>query len=182
MELGDAILGRRSIREYYAREVPMDLVKQVLEAATWAPSAKNEQQWRFTVLSGVAKSRFTGSFRRELQKTERKIGRPAMGSAYGSCDIMEQAPVLIIVWNAGTRGWETEIHSVAAAIQNMLLKAFSLGLGSLWIGDIFYASDAVRAYFGKLWRLMAAVSIGWPANSPLPKTRKFLEEVAEFMS
>jgi len=160
----------------------MDLVKQVLVAATWAPSAKNEQQWRFTVLTGAAKSKFTNSFRKELRKTERSIGSPAMGSAYGSCDIMEHAPVLIIVWNAGARGWETEVHGVAAAIQNMLLKAYSLGLGSLWIGDIFYASDAVRAYFGKSWLLTAAVSIGWPANSPLPMTRKPLEEVAEFMS
>jgi len=43
---------------------------------------------------------------------------------------MEEAPVVITVWNAEKMGGETETHSVAAAIQNMLLKAYSLGLGT----------------------------------------------------
>jgi nitroreductase len=36
-----------------------------------------------------------------------------------------------MVWNTGEEGWDSEIHSVAAAIQNMLLRAYDLGLGSL---------------------------------------------------
>jgi nitroreductase len=43
----------------------------------------------------------------------------------------------------------------------MLLRAYDLGLGSLWIGDIYYAYDAVREYFGKVWKLSGAVSLGY---------------------
>lgn len=182
MELDEALKGRRSIRSYLAKEVSLELVKQVIEAATLAPSAKNGQQWRFTVLIGKPKKRLTDFFRRELEKTSRKIGRENVGSSFSSCSIMEQAPIVIVVWNAGERGWETEIQSVAAAIQNMLLKAYSLGLGTLWIGDIFYTQDALEHYLNKPWKLTAAVALGWPAEAPKPRPRKTIDEVAEFLA
>jgi nitroreductase len=181
MELDEAIEGRRSIRSYLPKEVSLELVKQVIKAATQAPSAKNGQQWRFTVLVGKSKKGLTDFFMRELEKTSKKIGRENMGSSFSSCSIMEQAPVLIMVWNAGERGWETEVQSVAAAIQNMLLKASSLGLGTLWIGDIFYTRDALEHYFNKHWKLTAAVALGWPAEAPKPRPRKTIDEVAEFL-
>ena len=138
--------GRRSVRDYLDKSVPENLVRQIIEAATFAPSAKNGQQWRFTVLTGNAKKELTGLFRRELEKVSERIGREKIGSSFSSCSIMEKAPVVIMVWNAGEKGWETEVHSVAAAIQNMLLKAHDLGLGTVWIGDIFYTVKALTSY------------------------------------
>jgi len=182
MELDEALQGRRSIRRYLTKEVSLELVKQVIEGAILAPSAKNGQQWRFTMLMGKPKKRLTDFFTRELEKTSKKIGKENMGSAFSSCSIMEHAPTLIMIWNAGERGWETEVQSVAAAIQNMLLKAYSLGLGTLWIGEIFYAQDALEHYFGKPWSLMAAVALGWPAEVPKPRPRKTIDEVAEFLA
>jgi nitroreductase len=182
MELEEAIKGRRSIRRYRDQPVPVELVRQVLEAGTWAPSAKNGQQWRFTVLTGAAKKRLTDLFRSELETLEEKIGRVHMGSSLSSCGIMERAPVLIMVWNAGKRGWDSEAHSVSAAIQNMLLRAFGLGLGSLWIADIYYAHEQLTRYLGKPWKLMAAVTLGWPTSIPMPPPRKSVEEVSEFLS
>jgi nitroreductase len=105
-----------------------------------------------------------------------------MGSSFGSCRVMEEAPVVVMVWNAGEMGWETEAHSVAAAIQNMLLKACSLGLGTVWIGDIYYTLDALKRHLGKPWKLMAAVALGWPAHNPEPRPRKPVDEVTEFLS
>jgi nitroreductase len=179
-ELDEALKGRRSIRHYLDKNVPNDLVRQVIEAATFAPSAKNGQQWRFTVLTGEAKHALTDLFRHELENLSKKIGNAKMGSSLSSCSIMEQAPVVIMVWNAGERGWETEIHSVAAAIQNMLLKAYSLGLGSLWIGDIFYCTKALQQHLEKPWKLTAAIALGWPAETPEPRPRKTVDEVTEF--
>lgn len=181
MDLDEAIRGRRSIREYKEKDVPEGLVRQVIEAGTFAPSAKNGQQWRFTVLTGNAKKGLTDLFRRELEIVSKRVGRENMGSSFSSCSIMEKAPVVIMVWNAGEMGWETEVHSVAAAIQNMLLKAYALGLGTVWIGDIFYAPDALKRHLGKPWKLMAAVAVGWPAHTPEPRPRKSVDEVAEFL-
>jgi nitroreductase len=182
MELDEVIKSRRSIRRYKDQPVSVDLVREVLEAGTWAPSAKNGQQWRFTVLTGEAKRALTDLFRRKLEVLSGKITRRNIGSSFSSCRIMEEAPVLIVVWNAGEMGWETEIHSVAAAVQNMLLKAHALGLGTCWIGDIFYASYALKKHLGKPWKLTAAVALGWPAEEPKPRPRKSVDEVTEFLS
>lgn len=205
MEIDEAIRGRRSIRRYENRPVSQELVREVLNAGTWAPSAKNDQQWRFTVLTGAAKKKLTDLFRSELQTLSIMIGTEAMGSSLASCQIMEQAPVLIMVWNAG--GKETEhvkqeieesfskeqgskalalrhkadIQSVAAAVENMLLKAHSIGLGSLWICDIYYAVDALTKHLGKKWELVAALTLGWPDAAPKPHFRRTLDEVAEFI-
>jgi len=123
-----------------------------------------------------------GFDRHELEKVSKRIGKANMGSSFSSCSIMEHAPVVIIVWNAGTRGWETETHSVAAAIQNMLLKAYALGLGTVWIGDIFYTTNAIKKHLGKPWKLTAAIALGWPAHTPEPRPRKTVNEVAEFLN
>jgi nitroreductase len=184
MEVDEAIKGRRSIRKYTDKPVPTELVRAVLEAGTWAPSAKNGQQWRFTVLTGKAKDELTKLFRAELEKLTKKIGMTRMGSSFNSCNIMEQAPVLVMVWNSNeTKLLETpSLQSVAAAIQNMLLKAHSIGLGTLWICDIYYATKALTKHLGKPWTLVAAVTLGWPAEAPAPRPKKTISEVSEFLS
>ena len=123
MELIDAIKGRKSIRRFKPEPVSMGLVREVLDAANYAPSAKRGEQWRFTVLTGGAKDAFIAFFDAELDKLVKEHGAREAGSSRNSCRIMDHAPVLVIVWNSGEHGWTTEEHSVAAAIQNMLLQA-----------------------------------------------------------
>jgi nitroreductase len=180
MDVDTAIRGRRSIRKFRSEPVPRDLITEALQAAIFAPSAKNGQQWRFTVLTQGAKERFTSFFRETLNQRAQQRGKQAMGSAFSSCAIMEDAPVNIVVWNTSGNNWQTEIHSVAAAIQNFLLKAYSLNLGTLWIGDIFYAYDETVAYFNKSWKLIAVIAVGWPDETPHPRRRHPLDFVAEF--
>lgn len=180
MELLDAIRGRRSIRRFKDTPVPVEIVREVLDSANYAPSAKRGEQWRFTVLTGAAKDSFIEMFDAELDRFIESHGAEEAGSSKNSCRIMGMAPVLIIVWNSGEHGWTTEEHSVAAAIQNMLLRAHDLGLGSLWVGDVYYAYDAIRRYFGKDWRLSGAVSLGYQDGAGVSFKRKTVDEVAEF--
>jgi nitroreductase len=180
MDLDKAIKDRRSIRKFQSWKVPRDLIEQSLQAAIYAPSAKNGQQWRFTVLTGEAKQSFTAFFRETLNRIYEKAGKQALGSSRHSCKCMEEAPVNIVVWNTSENNWETETHSVAAAIQNFLLKAYSLGLGTLWIGDIFHAYTETIEYFKKPWKLIAVIAVGWPDENPQRLRRKPLEEVTEF--
>jgi nitroreductase len=183
VEVDEAIRGRRSIRKYKDKPVRAQLVREVLEAGTWAPSAKNGQQWRFTVLEGDAKKKLTVLFQAELEKLSAKIGMVRMGSSLNSCRIMDEAPVLIMVWNSNDNEYleESSLQSVAASIRNMLLKAYSLGLGSLWIRDIYYSTKALTTYLSKPWTLVAAVTLGWPAESPTSRRRKTVDDVAEFL-
>ncbi len=182
MELIDAIRGRKSIRRFKDAPVPVELVRKALDAANYAPSAKRGEQWRFTILTGDAKDAFIEVFDAELDRFIEEHGAREAGSSKNSCRIMAEAPVLVIVWNSGELGWTTEEHSVAAAIQNMLLRAYDLGLGSLWIGDVYYAYDAVRRYFGKEWKLSGAVSLGYPDGEGASFKRKTVDEVAEFLA
>ena len=176
MTIDEAIKGRRSVRTYKSDEVGEDLVREIIDAATFAPSAKNGQQWRFTVLTGESKDKFTDMYRSELGKLTFDVG-----SSYGSCAMMEEAPVVIVVWNTNERGWSTEVHSVSAAIQNLLLKAHSLGLGTCWIGDIFYTYEAIMDYFKKPWKLLATITVGWTDVKPGPRPRLSVDDVAEFL-
>lgn len=177
MNIDDAIKGRRSIRTYKSDEVKEELIREIIEAATYAPSTKNSQSWRFTVLTGVSKDKFTDMYRSELAKLTFDVG-----SSYGSCTMMEEAPVVIVVWNTSELGWTTEIHSISAAIQNILLKAQSLELGICWIGDVLYTSEAIVDYFKKTWKLIATITLGRSDAKPGPRFRLSIDEVAEFLN
>jgi nitroreductase len=63
----------------------------------------------------------------------------------------------------------------------MLLKAYSVGLCSLWICDVYFAAKALTEHLGKPWRLVAAITLGWPCEVPQPKPRKSVDEVSEFL-
>ena len=207
MNIDVAIKGRRSIRQYKEKPVPQELIREILEAGTYAPSGKNSQPWRFQVLKGESKTGLTTKFRSSLEGIKRVLGEKNMGSSLRTCSIMERAPVIVVVWNAPSAskhrlgdaiakiskkmrrlnefGHLAALQGVSAAIQNMLLTAYGLGLGSLWIGDICYAMDDLEKYLGKPWELVAAVAIGWPTEeeaSKPPRTRLGVDEVAEFHS
>ena len=207
MNIDVAIKGRRSIRQYMEKPVPQELIREILEAGTYAPSGKNSQPWRFQVLTGESKTGLTTKFRSSLEGMKRVLGEKNMGSSLRTCSIMERAPVIVVVWNAQSAskdrlseaiakiskrmrrlnefGHLAALQGVSAAIQNMLLTAYGLGLGSLWIGDIFYAMDDLEKHLGKPWELVAAVAIGWPTEeeaSKPPRTRLGVDEVAEFHS
>lgn len=74
--------------------------------------------------------------------------------------------------------WSVDTQSVGAAIQNMLLKATELGLGSLWICDVFFAQEAISAWLGRKDELIAAVALGWPDEEPSHRPRKSVKEVS----
>jgi len=78
MEVDAVIKGRRSVRKYSDKPVPSQIVREVLEAGTWAPSPKNGQQWRFTVLTGSSKKELTTLFQHELERLSTKIGMTRM--------------------------------------------------------------------------------------------------------
>ncbi|MFH1575567.1 MAG: nitroreductase family protein [Candidatus Nealsonbacteria bacterium] len=119
MEIIEAIKKRRSIRRFKSEAVPDDLIKKVIEAGTFAPSACNAQGWRFVVVDD--------------ENLKEKIFNA------GSSGVVKAAPVgILVVYDKRTKNIEYQDHiqSASAAIQNMLLAAASFGLGSCWIGHL----------------------------------------------
>jgi F420 biosynthesis protein FbiB-like protein len=190
MNVSEAISQRRSIRKFEDRPVPRELVEKMLYAATLAPSGKNAQPWRFIVLEGRKKDEVVDILERSVASLK-EAGIPT-GSAENSARIMRRAPTVILVLNPRRTSqdfkdrWDqagclVDTQSVGAAIQNMLLQATALGLGTLWICDVFYAESEICGHFGTSDELLAGVAVGYPAEAPVPRPRKPWQEVTTWL-
>jgi nitroreductase len=186
----ETIYGRRSIRKYKADEVPRETIEKILAAATKAPSAMNRQPWRFVVLEGQKKDEVCTILQKRIAKLK-KLNKE-IGGAQVTVAHMKEAPVLILIYNGKSRAkgmtqlFSTVLHvfdvqSVGAAIQNMLLAAQELGLGTLWIGHVFWAVKAIGRHLHQQHELIAAVSVGWPDESPPERPREGWQEVTAWM-
>jgi nitroreductase len=159
MDVLQAIKERRSIRQYTQEPVSEDQVNQILEAGRWAPSRGNSQPWKFIVLKD-------DQIRRELAEV------------IPTGKFLAQAPqgIAIVVDPEASKHPEQE---GAAAIQNILLAAHALGLGTCWISvwgtDWAEMAAKVLGIPDEEW-LISVVSIGFPAEAP-EKGRKELHEI-----
>ena len=141
MKILEIIRTRRSIRHYESQPVEEDKINTVLEASRWAPSWSNTQCWRFIVV------------RDEAMKSQLAETLTQWNSARSASSVT-QAPVVIVACaELGKSGFKDGVLStdrddwyvfdVALAVQNLVLVAHSLGLGTLHIGA-FDAGEAAR--------------------------------------
>jgi nitroreductase len=191
METLEAIATRRSNRRFKADPIPQDVLEKILNAAIMAPSGKNRQPWRFVVVREDKRGEMIRLMRQRLEKM--KARGENVGSAEGTATVMEQAPVTVFIFNTeGMHPWLTRsidqafgdlvnIQSIGAAIQNICLAAHALGLGSLWIADVLYAYEELEAWLGQDTQMVAAVSLGYPADNPVIFSRKPLADVTVWL-
>lgn len=191
MDTLEAIAARRSIRKFKSDPIPDEMLHNILTAAIQSPSAKNRQPWRFIVIRGGKRADMVRVMREGLAKVETQGENT--GSAKWSANIMEQAPVTVFVFNTeGTHPWMertvdqqfyelVNVQSIGAAIQNMLLAAQGQGLGSLWIADILDAYGELCEWLGQDTEMVAAVSFGYPDESPGPRPRKPMDQVVVWL-
>jgi len=187
----EAIAARRSIRKFKSDPVPDEVLQVILNAAIQAPSGKNKQPWRFIVVKEDKRAEMVQVMRGGIAKA--KAHGRNLGSCEGTARIMEQAPVTVFVFNPyGVSPWSkrsidqnidevVDDQSIGAAIQNMLLAAQELGLGSLWICDVFFAYDDFCAWLGEKGAMIAAVSLGYANESPSARPRKPASEVTRVL-
>ncbi len=199
MFIDDVIKNRRSIRKYKDKPLSKEQIIKILDAGNRAPSAKNRVQWRFHVFQGKAKDNLVQICKDELERMP-KVS--LMTSTAQTFKIMDQAPVVIVVIQTCEWGGITaEIQSVSAAIQNMLLKIHSMGLGAVWINDVLFVEPAIlkllsieqeesefRKELTKLGDqldikigysgpLVAAIALGYPDEDPKREPRMTVDEV-----
>ena len=193
-----SIEGRRSIRKYTNQPVEKAVIEEVIRAAALAPSAKNRQPWKYLVYAGAEKEKLVDQMEIGLYR-EREVSPILPESAFGLPDayntlrIMREAPVILVVLNTNGRNPYKEIDtdrriseicdslSIGASIENLILKAEDLGLGTLWIANTFFAYPELVEYIGTEDQLVSAVALGYPAEAPAARPRKPLEEIVEFM-
>jgi nitroreductase len=183
----EAISGRRSIRKFKSTLIPNETIEKVLNVAIQAPSAKNSQPWYFIVVGQNKKSEMIKIMRKVIDKLKKQ--GCDIGSSEQTTNSMEQAPVNIFVFN--TKGkYNTDnrtlsnivdIQSIGAAIQNMILAAHELGIGTLWICDVFYAYDELCTWLAQEYEMIAAVSLGYPDEKPWARPRMPLKDIMQWL-
>jgi nitroreductase len=191
MNVTDAIAERKSIRKFEDRPLSQEAIDKILLSATLAPSGKNKQPWKFYVVRGEKREEMVQTMQKGMDRLK-EVGIKS-GSAKYTIRWMAQAPVTIFVFNpTGPSPFEAkdlsdpftdivDVQSVGAAIQNMLLTATELGLGSLWICDVYAAYDEFCDWLKAEGQLVAAVSIGYPAQTPQARPRKSIDEVTVYV-
>ncbi len=184
----DDLRERRSVRKYQARSVSDELIREVLEAAGWAPSAHNAQPWRFIVLSdplvkrrlaeAMAKAWATDMAKDDAKvepetvrlRVERFAEAPALVLACFSMEGMAMLP------DAERQMLERDLalQSLAAALQNVLLAAHSLGLGACWFCAPSFCKETIRETLGipRDVEPEALIALGYPAEEPTAPQRK----------
>lgn len=170
---------RRSVRTFLKDDIPDEIIQVLLKAANDAPSAHNQQSWRFVVLKGDKKQGLANL----VNTKANDFDRPASALLRMASKSITSAPVVIAVFNTGDLIRHgsmlfkvdkevandffrvMEIQSSSAAVQNILLSATSLGLGSVWLGILYLIKNEVTEYLQEpQGDFMAVVPIGYPAK------------------
>lgn len=175
-----SIKNRHSVRLFTDAPVSEEDLGIILRAANQAPSAHNQQSWRFVVLRGEKKNdlaRFVSSKAENFPRPSSTLLRMASRSIIGS-------PVLIAVANSGeliNRGTDLfkvdkeaaidffrimEIQSSAAAVQNLLIAATSIWLSTVWLGILVLIKNEVLRFIGEPeGEFMAVIPVGYAAKT-----------------
>lgn len=170
MDVLEAIRGRRSIRAFKNQNVPEGIIEKLLDAARWAPSAGNIQPWEFIIVRKV--------------EIKRELAKAALSQSF-----IEEAPVVIVVCanetlsycGYGARGKALYcIQDTAAAIQNILLAAYSFGLGTCWVGAFKEEEARETLKIPQGIRPVAMVPVGHPAEFPSPRRKRSETQVVHF--
>lgn len=178
ISLEEAIFTRRTVRTFLPKPVPKEVLTKVVRAGIAAPSPLNSQPWDILVV--------TGQKRDELVKTIRKFPAyladllalyPEELSAQISEEYVSEfatnlggAPTIIFVSvpeKTNKYAQKTDLIACAAAVQNMQLMAWSLGLGTVCLTSALWVEAEIMDYLGlKNRELVTVMPIGYRAQSP----------------
>lgn len=188
---------RHSVRRFTVEPVSAEDVATLLAAANKAPSAHNQQAWRFYVLRQEQKRAALAEL---INGRSGTFPRPSSTLLRMAAQSIASASVVIAVANTGElmeRGAELyqtgrqegrdffrtmEIQSSAAAVENLLLAATSLGIGSVWLGILILIRHEVLEFLGEPdGEFMAVVALGYPARETAGPKKRALEDVVRFL-
>ncbi|WP_457741920.1 nitroreductase family protein [Thermococcus sp.] len=192
MELDEAIMKRTSVRYFLERPVPDEHIKMLIESAIRAPTASGLENWLFVVFrTEDAREKIYGLIAEGMVKYYQAVNLPEEKIEKLKRRMYEEgmyrAPVYIAVFIdreirflPGKEFDELEfiwsVESAAMAIQNLMLKAVELGLGTVYIGVTNFKGidEKVRKLAGldENHYLVGVIPVGYPRNKPKSKKRK----------
>ena len=167
MDIYEAITTRKSVRAFEDREVPDSLVLRLLDAARLAPSASNQQEWRFIVVRDPA--------------SRKKLAQAAKAQKF-----VGEAPVVLACCAESdgrvmTCGQVCYPIDVAIAIDHITLCAVAEGLGTCWIGAFDEAQVKEILGIPPHIRVVELLPLGYPRDaSSVKKHRLPLDDIVKY--
>lgn len=162
LDILEAIKGRRSVRVFTDKDVDIETVLKIIEAGSYAPSGHNNQPWSFSII----KDKF---FKDEVSKL----------TAYKK--IIDSANVLIVVFLDKKHSYDRDkdLMAIGACIQNMMLFAHSINVGSVWLGEILKNKEKLRQMLevSEEKEVMAVIALGYYTKKPAFPGRRTVEEL-----
>jgi nitroreductase len=194
------VRSRRSIRKFRKDPLSRENLHHIIEAASWAPSASNRQDWEFTIItSPTTKKRMEDIVRNcwksILDKSETGVIKEELEKYAKNFDWFSHAPALIVIsakrpeaflsnllGEAAEDVAGTEI-SAAMAAQNLMLAAHSFGIGSCCVTGPLAAQEALKELLGlgKRRKIVCLVALGYPTEQPQAPLRKPVEKIAKYI-
>ena len=164
MSLLDLILTRRSIRRYENKDIPEEVLQQILETGRQAPSAANRQPIHFVIV------------------TDRDILKNLCDNLINR--FVKYAPVAIVgcadIKSLLTGKWA--VVDATIAMENMVIAAWTLGIGSCWIGACNEEKVKELLKIPDKWKFVALLTFGYPAEQPKQRKKKPLKKMFSFNS
>ncbi len=176
--LMEIIKKRKSIRAYQDKPLTKKVINEILEAARYAPSARNLQQLEYRVITGKT---LMNKLSEGIYAAVQKEGFPLKGPPGARPGFFYGAPLLIIITAPKENDWSAT--DAALAVQNIMLYATSINLGSCFIGmaKLIEKDKKLRKtlHIADNMNIVAAVICGYPAEDPEPKEKNQKTEFFE---
>ncbi len=166
----DIIKKRRSIRVYKDKALPKKVIGSILEAAKYAPTARNAQELEYKVISNKA---LMAKLSDGILAAVQKEGMPLKGPPGARPDFFHGAPLLIVITAPKDNFWA--VTDAALAVQNIMLYCTSVNLGACFIGMaqlIQRDGKSLKALrIADDMNIVAAVICGYPDEDPPPREK-----------
>jgi nitroreductase len=177
VELEEVVKGRRSIRIYRDRDIPDDVIEELLDLARHAPSSMDGQPWHFIVIRNTTIKHKLAAIKNKYCPLE-KITYKA--------DFLLSAPVIIVVCVDKQKSYEREVENGVLATANIMLGAHNRGLGTVYMSAYRTneprIAEEIRDILGIPENIIpiTVIPIGYPHEIPNIKTIRSLQETVSY--
>jgi len=194
MDLLKLIKERKTVRRYKNKPIPKKVLDKIIEAGIWGPAvlALGLQPWKFIVITN---KELINKISQILLKKTPTIGVGGNKVLRISSATIANAPAVIVVYNTTCvskalkhfkniyikLGRSAEASANAAAIQNMVLTADSLGIGSCWLDAPLFCEKKINKLLRVNESMSAMLALGYPVNKTKRSPRKPISETVRYI-
>lgn len=194
MNILKLIKNRKAIRKYQNKKISNKVIVKIIQAGTWGPAllAPGFQPWKFFVVQNRNIINLIGN---ELIKKAEKIGAGGNIVLRSTANTIYNAQIIIIIYNTGSLvkfacgiskfykkfAATAEISAISAAIQNMILAAETLHIGSCWLDTPVFCMKEINDLLKVDGQLVAILTLGYPSEKGRRSKRKDFSEVVKYI-